>query len=186
LKGCYVYFLDQDTEKFFRSRMDVADAAVRPAREEETELFVNALPLVGLVNLENMNLSEWRTRLEKGWTGESRRVAGGPFLRDRFLVRAEDASMEPLIPSGALCEFRIPSEENPENKIVLAGIKTYTKRTSGVVIKKYQRLSVMRPAGVAEAAKIFLVSENRAFPSLELRESVDSIEILGVFNRLIC
>jgi len=184
LKGCYVYFLDRDTEKFFRSRMDVAGAKVQEAKKE-VELYVNALPLVSLADLEDLNSSKWRARLEEGWTGESCRVSGGPFLRDRFLVRADDASMEPSIPKGAICEFRLPSEESLENKIVLAGIKTYAKMTPAAVIKKYQRLSVIRAGEVAEMTKILLVSENKAFPSLELRDGVDSIEILGVLNQIL-
>jgi DUF2075 family protein len=185
LKGCYVHFLDPDTEKFFRSRMDVAGAAYHSDREEEIQPFVNALPLVDLRDLESINFAEWRSRLGKGWAGEFRRITGGPFLRDRFLVRAGDASMEPLIPKDALCEFRISSDESPENKVVLAGLRTYAKRVPGMVVKRYQRLSVVRPGEVAETTKILLSSENKAFPSLELQEGVDSIEILGIFERVI-
>jgi len=53
------------------------------------------------------------------------------------------------------------------------------------VLKKYQRFPVIRPGEVAETTKIFLSSENSAHASLELREGVDSIEILGVFDRII-
>jgi len=184
LKGCYVYFLDRDTEKFFRSRMDVMAEKAREAKNE-FEMYLDALPLVNLADLEDLNLPKWRARLEEGWTGAVYRVTGGPFLRDRFLVWVEDASMEPSIPKGAVCEFRLPSEESLENKIVLAGIKTYAKMTPGAVIKRYQRLSVIRVGEVAETTKILLVSENRAFPSLDLREGLDSIEIFGVFDRIV-
>lgn len=185
LKGCYVYFLDPDTEKFFRSRMDVAGEAYHKVREEEIEPYVNALPLVDPRELENMSLTAWRARLEEGWKGEFVRVPGGPFLRDRFLVRAEDPSMEPTIPKDALCVLRVPSDECLENKIVLADLKTYAKRTSNVVIKRYQRMPVIHPGGIAETTKIFLASENKSYPSLELREGVDSLEILGIFDWII-
>lgn len=183
LKGCYVYFHDPDTEKFFRSRMDVAGEAHHRIREEEIEPYVNALPFVELRELGNASLAEWRARLEEGWKGEFRRITGGPFLRNRFLVKAEDASMEPLIPKDALCEFRIPSDECLENKVLLAGLTTYAKRSSGVVMKRYQRLSIIQAGQVAETTKVLLISENKAFPSLELREGVDSIEILGFFEK---
>jgi hypothetical protein len=132
-----------------------------------------------------MSSSDWRAQLEEGWRGEHMRLAGGPFLHARFLVRAEDASMEPLIPKNALCEFRIPSGESLENEVVLAWIKGYAKRSPAVVVKKYQRFPVIRSGEISETTKIFLASENKAFPSLELREGVDSIEILGVFDRII-
>jgi len=164
--------------------MDIAGEKVQEATKE-VELYVNALPLVKLTDLEGYNLLKWRARLEEGWKGEIYQVSGGPFLRDRFLIRAEDASMEPSIPKGAICEFRLPSEENLENQIVLAGIKTYARMTPAAVIKKYQRLSVIRAGQVAETAKILLISENKAFPSLELRDRVDSVEILGVLNRIL-
>ncbi|HER43067.1 MAG TPA: DUF2075 domain-containing protein, partial [Candidatus Eisenbacteria bacterium] len=177
LKGCYVYFLDPDTEKFFRSRMDITGEAHHKVREEEIEPYVNALPLFDLRDLEGMSLAEWRARLEECWKGEYRHVLGGPFLRNRFLVRAEDASMEPLIPKDAFCQFRIPSVESPDNQVVLAGISTYSKKTSGVTIKRYQRLSIIQAGQVAETTKILLTSENKTFPALELRAGVDNIEI---------
>jgi hypothetical protein len=93
--------------------------------------------------------------------------------------------MEPLISKDTLCEFRIPSDESFENKVVLAGLKTYSKRTPSIVMKRYQRLPAIRPGEVAETTKIFLASENKAYPSLELWVGADSIEILGVFDRII-
>ena len=90
-----------------------------------------------------------------------------------------------MIPKNALCEFRIPSDESLENKVVLAGIKGYAKRSPGVVVKKYQRFPVIRSGEIGETTKIFLASENKAFPSLELREGVDSIDILGIFDHII-
>jgi hypothetical protein len=145
---------------------------------------VNALPLVRIQDLENMSFSDWRAKLEAGWQGEYARLAGGPFLHGRFLVRAEDASMEPMIPKDALCEFHTPSDEGLENKVVLAGLKTYAKRTSNVVMKRYQRFLFVSSGAVGETTKIILASENKTYPSLELREGVDTIEILGVFDRI--
>jgi DUF2075 family protein len=185
LKGCYVYFLDPDTEKFFRSRMDIAGAPNRTIRDEGIRPYVNALPLVRIQELEKMSFLELRALLEKGWAGEYRQVAGGPFLRDRYLIRSGDISMEPLIPKDSLCEFHIPSEESFENKVVLANVKSYAKVTTGIFIRRYRRLNIIQPGDVAEAPKLFLIPENKSHPSLELREGVDSIEILGVFDRMI-
>jgi DUF2075 family protein len=183
LKGCYVYFLDQDTEKFFHSRMDIPVATIQKIRAEEIQPYVNALPLVNPQDLENMSSSEWRALLEEGWTGEFQRIAGGPFLRDRFLMRAEDSSMEPLITKDNLCEFRAHSNENLEGKIILALISRYAKRPPSVVIKKFQQFLFGPPGAVGETTKIILSSENRTYPSLELKEGVDLVEILGVFER---
>jgi hypothetical protein len=44
---------------------------------------------------------------------------------------------------------------------------------------------VIRPGEIAETTKIFLATENKAFPALELREGGDSVEILGVFERVV-
>lgn len=183
LKGCYVHFLDPDTEKFFQSRMDVSGEAYQKVKEEEIEPYVNALPIVDLRELDNMSLTKWRALLDEGWKGNFRRTPGGPFLRNRFLVRAEDASMEPHVPKDAICLFRIPSDESPENKVVLVGLTAYAKRSSGIVMKRYQRLSLIQKGQVAETTKILLVSDNKAYPSFELREGVDSIEILGVYEK---
>ena len=185
LKGCYVYFLDKDTEKFFRSRMDIPTSASQKTREEQIQPYLNALPLVRLQDLENMSSSEWRTLLEEGWTGEFQRIAGGPFLRSRFLVHAEDASMEPLIPEDSICEFHVQQNEDLEGKIVLGWVRGYAKIVPNVVIKKYQRFMFSHSGGVSETTKIILSSENRAYPSLELRVNIDLIEILGVFDRIL-
>jgi DUF2075 family protein len=185
LKGCYVYFLDKDTEKFFLSRMDMPAALAQERREQEVQPYVNALPLVKASDLENMSSSDWRNILEKDWAGEYIRIAGGPFLRDRFLMRAEDASMEPMILKDALCEFHVQTDENLEGKIVLGRITGYAKRTTGIVMKKYQRFMFGRSGAVGETTKIILSSENKAYPSMELREGVDKFDILGVFDRIL-
>jgi hypothetical protein len=45
LKGCYVYFIDKDTDRFFRSRME----GESPALRDEQSLGVTALPTAGLL-----------------------------------------------------------------------------------------------------------------------------------------
>ena len=67
---------------------------------------------------------------------------------------------------------------------MLAGLKTYAKRTSNVVMKRYQRFLFGSSGAVGETTKIILASENKTYPSLELREGVDTLEILGVFDRI--
>jgi DUF2075 family protein len=185
LKGCYVYFIDKDTEKFFRSRMDISNSASQKSREDQIQPYLNALPLVNFQELENVDISGWPAIIEKGWTGEYLRIAGGPFLRGRFLVRADDSSMEPTIPKGCLCEFRAISDENPEGKIVLAHISQYAKNTPNYVIKKFQKFLFGPTRSVSEITKIILSSENKRFPSFELKEGVDTIEILGVLDRIL-
>jgi len=183
LKGCYVYFLDKDTEKFFHSRMDLQATASQKRREQEIQPYENSLPLVKAQDLENMDSSGWRKLLETGWMGEYVRVTGGPFLRDRFLFQAEDASMEPIIPKDCLCEFHIKGDESLDGKVILGRIKGYARRISNVVMKKYHRFSFGNFGAVSETTKIILSSENKAYPSIELKEGVDTIEILGVFDR---
>jgi hypothetical protein len=185
LKGCYVYFLDRDTEKFFRSRMDVAAAAHYQAREDDIEPYINALPFFDIDELGKMGQAELRARLEGSGKQGFLKVPGGPFLRDRFLVRAKDSSMEPLIQNGAICEFRIPGEESQKNGVVLAELSTYSKDTPNLVIRNYQRTLMMRPGEVAESPRILLVPENKEFPPIELREGVDRLDILGLLNRVI-
>jgi len=68
---------------------------------------------------------------------------------------------------------------------VLAGLKTYAKRTSNVVMKRYQRFLFVSSGAVGETTKIILASENKTYPSLELKERVDTIEILGIFDHII-
>jgi hypothetical protein len=55
---------------------------------------------------------------------------------------------------------------------LVPGLKTYAKRTPGAVVRRYQRLAVIRPGEIAETTKIFLATENKAFPALELKEGI--------------
>jgi DUF2075 family protein len=185
LKGCYVYFLDLDTENFIRSRMDIALLASQYKAGEEIQPYINSLPLVTLKDLENMSSSDLWTRLEEGWPGEYVRLGGGPFLHDRFLVRAEDASMEPTIPKGSLCEFRFPLKENPEGKTVIALVSRYAQIKPTSVLRKYQKFLFGQTGAVGETTKVILSPEEKTYPSLELRLGVDTIEILGIFAQIV-
>ncbi len=185
LKGCYVYFVDKDTEKFFLSRMDKPASLTQTGGEQEIRPYENSLPVISIADLENLNSNDLLNRLESGTIGEYARIPGGPFLRNRFLCRSEDASMEPRIPKGSLCEFRASYDERLAGNIVLSRIRTYTIRKPIILIRRYQVTSSDSSSSVSETAKISLVSENGNYPSSEVKVGPDVIEIFGVLTRVL-
>lgn len=185
MKGCYVYFLDKDTENFFRSRMDILAPKRAGTRDADIQPYINALPLVSLQDLAGLSSSAWRTKMEDGWKGEFYRTPGGPFIHDRFLLRVDDPSMEPMIPAGSLCEFRIPADEVLDNKVILAGLKTYANDLPKILVRQYRQYQMVKSGEISENTRILLASENKHFPTIEIAEGIDDIRIFGIFNRII-
>jgi hypothetical protein len=96
-KGCFVCFLDKETERFFRSRME---NEVRPDRVDDhrsgndrqimpsPELFEDALPLLGL--------EAWAEEGEGAIVSpEIIPVPKGQYGSSHFLFRAHESTMEP-------------------------------------------------------------------------------------------
>src|SRR5207248_4272288 len=110
------------------------------------------------------------------------RVPGGPFPKDRFLIRAEGDSMEPLIHDGQLCIFRPDPGGSRNGKIVLCRIGGFAGDAPLAVIKRYR--SARRPGEgtIGEASTIVLSSLNEKHEDIVLTHG-EHLSILGVFER---
>ena len=187
MKGCYVCFIDKDTERFIRSRTENL-----PVEEHEEKAapkiidlrpYINALPLFDLRAAANPRFSLIDGFLPDetnfGWV----HVEGGPFPKDRFLVRIEGNSMDPKIPDGSMCLFKKDPGGSRNGKTVLCRISEH----GGVplaVVKRYRSERRTNAEYLGKANRIILSSTNPAYEDIVLTEG-DEIQILGVFERVI-
>jgi phage repressor protein C with HTH and peptisase S24 domain len=178
MKGCYVYFMDKETERFVRSRTEHMPA-------QKLIPYENALPLLDLRAVADAGYDSAVGLFADEESFEYVAVEGGPFPRDRFLVRAEGDSMEPKIPDGSLCLFRKDPGGSRNGKIVLCVVEGFAGSASLAVIKKYESTRTPSEADtIGEAQSILLTSLNPAHEPIELTEGQE-FSILGVFERVI-
>ena len=187
MKGCYVYFMDKGTERFFRSRAENLPAVeweeVSAPKVVEIRPYMNALPLFDLRAAANPQYETldgvYADEGNYGWV----HVEGGPFSKDRFLIRIEGDSMEPRIPDGSVCLFRRDRGGSRNGKVVLCRLMEYGGAPLAVV-KRYRSYREPDPGSLGEAVKIVLSSSNPAYEDIELTEGYE-IHILGIFERII-
>jgi hypothetical protein len=187
MKGCYVCFLDKHTERFIRSRTEnlrpPQPREVFAVREPDIQPYENALPLVNLRAAANASYDS----LDGFFADESNYewvyIEGGPYPKDRFLVRIEGDSMEPRIPDESLCLFRKDPGGSRNGKIVLCRIGSVGGAPLAVV-KRYQSIRLPSRDFIGEAVKITLSSLNTRYKDIELTEG-EELRIIGIFERVV-
>ena len=123
MKGCYVYFQDKETERFFRSRMGVQPpvaANLVPFRpkvlsDPGKEAYRSYLPLVDL-------------EAAAGYFGPGRAVStsewvevpGKKLNKNMFVAQIKGRSMAPTLMDGDYCVFEAGVQGSRNGKIVLA------------------------------------------------------------------
>ena len=93
--------------------------------------------------------------------------------------------MEPLIPDGALCRFRLDPGGSRKGKIVLCLIERFAGEAPLALIKRYY--SVREGAldqELGEASRVLLLSENHAHDPIYMAPD-EQLRILGVFELVI-
>jgi DUF2075 family protein len=173
-KGCYVYFVDPETRRYFESRMGVVDAEPIP--------YVNALPLLTLRAAADAQYETLDGYFSDSIVWEC--IPGGPFPKDRFLVRAEGDSMEPGIQDGQLCIFRKDPGGSRNGKIVLCRIDGFAGDQPLAVIKRYRSARTRSTDSIGEAKAIVLSSDNETHEDVVLTRGED-LSVLGLFDRTI-
>jgi SOS-response transcriptional repressor LexA len=187
LKGCYVYFMDKDTERFIRSRTEKMPhrelRLINGGKHRDLFPYENSLPLLNLRAAANA----YYESLDGLFADESNfdwvYVEGGPFPKDRFLIQVEGDSMEPRIPDGSLCLFRKDPGGSRNGKIVLCRLGL----SGGVpmaIVKRYKSFRKSSEDSLGKASKIVLSSLNHKYEDIELKEG-DEIKIIGIFERVV-
>lgn len=109
-------------------------------------------------------------------------------LSDYFATHVYGSSMEPTIPSGSLCLFRIYKGGSRQNKICLVkarGLKD-PETDESFVVKRYKRLTPVAEASSRHQAVIHLISDNKSYPPIILMASQENeVEVLAEFIEVV-
>jgi len=160
LKGCYMYFIDKDTEAFVRSRtegleltiaLDATATRSLPRRRQTVQLpsslrtvpanelrpYVNAVPLFDLQIAAGHFSGEQTASLEDNvWVAlpDTYRIGEGLFV-----AQVKGESMNRLIPNDAWCLFRANPAGSREGRVVVVQHREISDADTGahITVKRY-------------------------------------------------
>jgi len=187
-KGCYVYFIDDETRRYFENSLETVPLACD--HENTNHKIANLIPYINALPFLDIKAAADSTydTIDGVFSNDSSfkivPIEGGPFQKDRFLVRAEGDSMEPRIPNGSLCLFRHDPGGSRKGKIVLCRIEGFAGDAPVAVIKLYQSARTPSPDSLGSAHKIVLSSLNPNHDPIVLTEG-NEFSILGIFEKVI-
>ena len=173
-KGCYVYFVDEETRQFFADRIlsgplyeqipvttpipeDNREAVILPFRRlqpEEVKPYENCVPLKNLQAAAGQ-FSDEQLVSDIDW------VELPDVFRPRrglFVIQVVGESMNRRIPNGAWCLFREDTGGTRQRKVVLVQHREITDTDTGghYTIKVYESTKVSLPDGTWRHTSIIL------------------------------
>ena len=195
MKGCYVYFCDNDVAEYFQQMMlpipekekNTQKALVIPMVSQE-EQYITHLPVYTIKAAcgyfeDNSIIPE---NEEEGWVDI--REYGIKANRNMFVVHAVGDSMLPKIKDGDLCVFELYGPNNAGSRngeIVLTECPSKDTDTDcHYTIKKYHSEFVQNEDGVLAHSKIELIPLNKDYDVIEL-DGETSYRTIGVLKCVI-
>ena len=195
MKGCYVYFCDNDVAEYFQQMMlpipekekTTQKALVIPMVSQE-EQYISHLPVYTIKAAcgyfeDNSIIPE---NEEEGWVDI--REYGIKANRNMFIVHAVGDSMLPKIKNGDLCVFELYGPNNAGSRngeIVLTECPSKDTDTDcHYTIKKYHSEFVQNEDGVLAHSKIELIPLNKDYDVIEL-DGETSYRTIGVLKCVI-
>lgn len=188
IKGCFVYFMDKNTERFVRSRMEKveAPAPLRMVRPLPQERYVSCVPLVPLKvaagafsDPQHLDDENW------DWVAIDTRHRLRPGM---FVAQVVGKSMEPSIPDGAYCLFASPVGGTRAGMTVLVQLRDLTDPETGerYTVKRYESEKGATDASWGHS-RITLRPINPDFKPIEFTDAVEGelkviaecIDVLG-------
>ncbi|MFH1459444.1 MAG: DNA/RNA helicase domain-containing protein [Candidatus Omnitrophota bacterium] len=176
MKGCYVYFMDKDTERFFKSRIEGS-----PIFDKETlkfsDLVTEEEELIYKIEQDIDNNLKYKEYLPvyaleaacglfgrgtdaspEGWI----KADGLRLDKNMFVSKVVGKSMEPRIPEGSYCVFRANVVGSRANKIILVQHNSISDVDTGgqYTVKKYSSKKKYASDGTWEHEEITLLPLN--------------------------
>ena len=188
MKGCYVYFMNKDAERFFKSRIEgeirddmplMASEVLKGYEEkfdmpilvqvDEAQKYKEYLPVYSLAAAAGA-FGEGMAVQENGWI---RVDIGKPLNRRMFIARVVGKSMEPLIPDGSNCIFSANVVGSRVNKIVLVQHNGISDPETGgkYTVKKYSSKKKFSSDGTWEHEEIALWPLNKDYSPIIIPNS---------------
>lgn len=191
-KGCYVYFVDDETRQFFEKYIETTtvsekiafatslseeakEAVVLPFRRlshEEVRPFENCVPLYDIkVAAGKFSDEQQVTELYDGLSGQD--ISDNQWVelpdafhhrRGLFVAQVVGESMNRRIPNGAWCLFRLKPAGTRQGKVVLVQHRDITDTDSGghYTVKVYESTKEVRPDGTWQHVSIILRPDTTA------------------------
>ena len=215
MKGCYVYFIDKDTERFFKSRMDLSsieksfahkpkiitsdeDACKLPFRrllKNEVKPFVNSVPLYDLhvaagLFTDEQQVAEW-LNVQDGECTEGIDWVELPDVfrphRSLFVAQVIGESMNRRIPNGSWCLFRLNPAGSRQGKVVLVQHRDISDTDTGghYTVKLYESRKQEKEDGSWLHSSITLLPDTTASGYKSIMLSEDQCDDLRVIAEFI-
>ena len=194
MKGCYVYFMDKNTERFFKSRIEKSDeklvtdgyyeAAIDTngilTEIEEEKQYKEYLPVFSLKAVATAFGNEEHVE-HSGWMKVDTSVR---LSKDMFIAQVVGKSMEPTIPDGSYCVFRFERGGSRNGLVVLVESRLVSDPESfqRFTIKRYKSKKEINTDGTWRHTKIILSPDNIDFEDIVLENvSEDDFRVVAEF-----
>ncbi|MGD0336540.1 MAG: DNA/RNA helicase domain-containing protein [Candidatus Omnitrophota bacterium] len=200
-KGVYIYFMDKETEAYFRSKIDTKEGAlkfsdiIKESKEEvrglvsevsENLKFKDYLPVLDLEAVATSFGKETQVEQEpKGWIKAD---IPRTLNKDMFVAKVVGKSMEPTIPDGSYCVFRFDKGGTRNGLVVLVECRLVSdpETTRQFTIKRYKSEKEYFDDGTWRHKIIILSPDNNDFkdivledvPALEFRVVAELVAVL--------
>jgi hypothetical protein len=190
MKGCYVYFMNKDTERFFKSRIEYHK---QPKTEDKPGVIIDIsadkkfeeyLPVYSLKAAAG-KFGEGEDVHEEGWM----KVTGLKLNRHMFISKVIGHSMEPKIPDSSYCIFRTDTIGGTrQGKIVLVQSRKIHNYDNGgsYTVKRYNSEKEYSKDSTWKHGKIILESLNKDFKPIVLNpEDASEFKVIAEFAKVI-
>lgn len=189
-KGVYLYFMDKETEMFFRSKIESKDdilmfSDIIKEDEKHPKEFVSMVPenlqfrdYLPVLSLEAAATSFGKeTQVEQEPIGWIRANIPRTLNKDMFVAKVVGKSMEPTIPDGSYCVFRFDKGGSRNGLVVLVECHLISdpETTRQFTIKRYKSEKEFFSDGTWRHKKIILCPDNKDFEDIIL-EDVPAVE----------
>lgn len=192
MKGCYVHFLDKETERFMRSRMainaerstTVAAATHAPTivQDLDDKAYKEYVPLLAIEAAAGYFGHESDVS-PLGWI----RVSNRKLSQRLFVAQAVGDSMSPKIIDGSYCLFEYEPEGTRNGQIVLAkhrGVDDESGRGSFSVKFYFSEKQVAEDTWAHR--RIILKPANKNYQAIEIpEEKADEFVIVALFRGVV-
>ena len=178
MKGCYVYFMNKDTERFFKSRIEKRDELKVSdilkdedidrilADIQEEAKFDEYLPVYSLEAVAT-TFGKEQYNEPLGWMKAN---ISRKLTKDMFIAKVVGKSMEPTIPDGSYCAFRFERGGSRSGLVVLleSRLVADAETNQRYTIKRYRSEKEFFEDGTWRHKRIILSPDNRKFGDIVL------------------
>jgi hypothetical protein len=189
-KGVYLYFMDKETEKFVRSKIEDKDSSltlsdvIKPDTKQPYEV-VPSVPLnlqfkeyLPVLSLEAVATSFGKeTQVAEEPIGWMQAAIPRSLNKDMFVAKVVGKSMESTIPDGSHCVFRWDKGGTRNGLVVIVESHWISdpETTRQFTIKRYKSEKEYFNDGTWRHKKIILSPDNKEFEDIVL-EDVPAVE----------